>query len=152
MNITKSVFYCLALIGPFLLDRISKYYVARYLVNECPVTYFFSLERTLNRGVSWGMLYSHNPMVFVLVGMLISVVVGILAWYTFRRWYRQKFILGELLVLSGALSNLVDRVWYGGVLDFMLFYCHGWSFPVFNVADIFIVVGVGIMFITSFQE
>ena len=58
---------------------------------------------------------------------------------------------GLTLILGGAAGNLVDRVAYGKVVDFLLFHAYGWSYPAFNVADSAITVGAAILIIESFM-
>jgi len=59
---------------------------------------------------------------------------------------------GKVLILGGALGNLYDRIFYGAVRDFIDAYLWGWNYPVFNVADIVLVVGIGVLLICSFRE
>ena len=57
---------------------------------------------------------------------------------------------GLALIVSGALGNLVDRVWHGYVIDFFLFHLPGWSFAIFNLADVFITLGAGLVILDEF--
>ncbi len=75
-----------------------------------------------------------------------------LAFYTYLRWRKGFWIGGECFVLAGSLSNIVDRIIYHGVLDFILLSFNTWSWPVFNIADMAIVFGVGIMIIQGYKE
>ena len=58
--------------------------------------------------------------------------------------------LAEVAVIAGASSNIIDRFWYGGVVDFILLEYEQWSWPLFNVADIVIVGGIIVMVFNSF--
>jgi signal peptidase II len=62
------------------------------------------------------------------------------------------FALALSLVLGGALGNLIDRVLYGYVIDFLLFYWHDYSFPSFNLADSAITLGAGLLLLDSFKK
>lgn len=152
MNKKRSLLYFSVLVVPFIIDRVTKYWAINYALENCPVNQYLSFDLVINRGISWGMFHSPNPVVFTLVSSLIGLTVGLLGWYIWSRLQQQQFILGELLVMSGAISNLIDRVLHVGVVDFILFSCGSYSFPVFNVADVCIVVGLGIMVITSLCE
>lgn len=142
----RSLFYFWVAVLPFVLDRVTKFLMMRvcaqlpYVV--CPI---LTIDCSFNRGVSWGVLHAAATWQFVAVSVLISCIAAGLCVYVYQR-YRDGFaIYGELLVISGALSNLVDRVLYGGVLDFINVSWHGWSWPAFNFADMSIVVGIIIM-------
>lgn len=102
---------------------------------------FFSLQFVYNPGAAFGML-ANQKWLFVVVSL--GAVGGIL--YFMRRPEAKQGVLPLAmgLLLGGAIGNLVDRVRYGKVVDFLLFYWREWSFPNFNVADIGITVGVGL--------
>ncbi len=76
--------------------------------------------------------------------MLVTMIVASIAY---RRFLQSRFVLGEVLVVSGSFSNLIDRVLHYGVIDFIQILYGDWSWPLFNIADCCIVVGVIIMFI-----
>ena len=77
--------------------------------------------------------------------MLVTTILTIHALYMLRNGEQ---IVGELLVLSGACSNLVDRFVYGAVLDFIDLYVGPWHWYTFNLADTWVVVGVGVGFLS----
>ncbi len=62
--------------------------------------------------------------------------------YSLQPWRTNKQIIGETLVLIGAISNLADRFFYKGVIDFISISAYGWSWPAFNMADVYIVIGI----------
>ena len=64
------------------------------------------------------------------------------AWYVYRQG---QSILGEILVISGACANLIDRVIYGAVIDFIYLHIDSWSWPIFNIADVSVIIGVAFM-------
>lgn len=136
----------------FFVDRLTKYLVVNYLTSNYQITSFFSFDFVMNRGVAWGFFHSeaHGP--FVLLSIMILGVVMLLASFAYRRLYEEDLIIGEVLVISGALSNIIDRIIYRGVVDFIVFSWRDFVFPAFNVADICIVLGVGIMFISVYKK
>ena len=144
-HIIRLLIYVLVSTGIITLDQLTKQLALAHL--ETPLELFrgLSLVLTKNRGISWGMLYANSSLSFILLGLLVASVIGILAFHTYDKWRQRQSVIGEFLVLSGALSNLFDRVFYQGVVDFIEFSCCGWYWPAFNLADCAIVVGVGIM-------
>ena len=133
------------------IDRITKYFVM-YELPDFVVNQFLSINYMINRGISWGLLHYNDHARFMAVNILIGIVIALLVMHIFVRIKEKKMIVGETLVLAGALSNFADRFLYGGVVDFLAFSYQAWSFPVFNVADMFIVGGVGIIIILQYRD
>lgn len=98
----------------------------------------FSLMHVTNTGAAWGVFPRH----FVLLLLLrTGVVVGLLFHLLFSKpSFRSNFPLW--LIVTGALGNIVDMLVYGHVIDFLHFQFFGWSFPIFNIADSCITIGV----------
>lgn len=140
-----SFWYFLLFSGVLTADRITKNWALEYCIEPYQINQFLSFELIFNRGVSWGLFNSSSDLVFSLVSLLIVGIMIGLGLYTFVRWNNTHWVIGEVLVLSGALSNMVDRVLYHGVVDFILLSAYGYSWPIFNIADACIVVGVGFM-------
>ncbi len=128
-----------------LLDRLSKWYALQQWQVPMHINQFLTFELAYNRGISWGMFHSASDFVFVLVSIAIGVVTLFVAGTAWIRFMNGQSIIGELLVVAGSVSNLIDRVLYGGVVDFILLSYGEWSWPVFNFADMAIVLGVGVM-------
>lgn len=132
-----------------LLDRITKIWALLMCQSEQEITPFFATKCILNRGISWGLFQSDNGYIFAIISVLIALFIGLFIWWVARSVQSLGSLMGVALVLSGATSNLFDRVWYGGVIDFIVLSYHTWTFPVFNIADVAICVGVAILFLTS---
>ena len=79
----------------------------------------------------------------IIIIVVTGFIIGFIGYYLFKkaRYYER---LPLALIVGGALGNLVDRVRFGAVIDFLDFHIGGWHWPAFNVADICIVVGVGL--------
>lgn len=75
-----------------------------------------------------------------------------LAFYTFFQWKQNQSILAEVFILAGGLSNIIDRFVYSGVVDFIVLGYKDWFWPVFNVADAFIVLGVTLMMVSCIDN
>jgi len=140
MRFFRYIFFFTICLG---LDRWTKLLALR---NNVDLQVFPILNFSLiwNRGVSWGLFHGASEYGFYLLTLFIILVTIGLAYYTFyHQLYKNKAnILLEILVLSGAVSNIVDRFVYGGVIDFIQFHVGSWYFPTFNIADIFVVCGV----------
>jgi signal peptidase II len=125
------------------LDQVIKYAVEVYLpMHELiPVLPFWALYRTHNLGVAFSML-SHLDSWFI-IGLRLAIVAFVL-WLWRKTGPEQHFAhLGFAMIIAGALGNIIDRITYGYVVDYILFYTETWSFAVFNLADSFITVGAG---------
>lgn len=146
-------FFLYALVGVAIiaLDRLTKL-MALQLEEAHHVTSFLSYDLVLNRGISWGILHSSSSVVFVAITAIIMVILlGIIA-HALMRLSAGHWVWAEVLIVSGAVSNMVDRFVYGGVVDFIHVSYAGWSFPVFNIADIAVVTGVALLFWEFYQE
>lgn len=106
-----------------------------------PVTSFFDLTLVWNRGISYGMFQQHSELGrwFLVIG---SVAAS--AWLYAILWRAPDRLTAASLglLIGGALGNAADRLMYGAVFDFAHFHIGDWSWYVFNVADVAIVVGV----------
>ena len=148
----KKMLYALLVVSILAIDRFTKTYALRHWQDEFVVNPFLFFQVTINRGISWGLLnYSHTS-IFVAVTVAIALVTGALIWYSWLRFNHKKPIFGELCVIAGSISNIIDRMLYSGVVDFIVVHKDSWTWPVFNVADSFIVLGVGIMFMQLMTE
>ena len=109
--------------------------------NGLEVTKYFNLVYVENRGVSFGM-FSEWGILGRYFFSIFSIVVGcfliLYAIFTDTKVFRIS--LG--LISSGALGNAIDRVYFGGVIDFIDFFIYNFHWPAFNFADIFITIGV----------
>ncbi|CEO13155.1 lipoprotein signal peptidase [[Clostridium] sordellii] len=130
--------YILIIIGLIAIDQISKYLAVNYLANigSIPIIKnIFHLTYVENRGAAFGM-FQNNQIIFIVVA-IVACVFGL--YYLYKK---DLNILGKsaiILIISGALGNLIDRIRLGFVVDYFDFRVI-WDY-VFNVADVFVVVG-----------
>lgn len=114
---------------------------------------FFSLVHVLNKGAAFGILSDENigwQRAFFIVTALVAV--GVIVYLIHTGHARDRFgAWGLGLVLGGALGNLADRVRIGYVVDFLDFHLGGWHWPAFNVADIGITCGVGLLIVSFYR-
>ena len=115
------------------------------------VDQYWDWELSMNPGSAFGLFARDNARIFLsIVG--IAAVLGMI-WMLRKARKDQRVLHWALaLVAGGAIGNLVDRIYYGVVTDFVLLNWHGHGWPIFNVADIVLVVGVGLMFIDIQKE
>ena len=133
-------------------DQITKQLVVRHLdwYDVVPVIPHFNLVHMKNTGAAFSMLSNAPPAFFVILGSAVSL--GILWWL--RRNPRGQTVLAAALslVMGGALGNVIDRVTRGHVVDFIDFYVGSWHFAAFNVADIAISIGTGLLILDMFLD
>ncbi len=108
----------------------------------------FCLNKVMNPGGAWGLLGSY-PLILMPIRLLI--LFGIIFYFFFgHRESKKTFPL--LLIIIGALSNILDYFFYGAVIDLFHFILWGYSFPVFNIADISIFFGIMQLMIKSLMQ
>ena len=135
-----------------VLDQLTKYLALEGISPLEPINVlpFLDLKLTWNQGVSFGIFGGGSvpPFALILVALLISIF---LIW---QLWNSKKLILGLGfgLIIGGAVGNVIDRAIYGAVIDFILLSWRSWSWPVFNVADMAISCGVGLIIIDSLWQ
>jgi len=151
-SIKRAVGYGLVGVILFIIDRIAKYTVLGLCAQGCRINEYLSFELVYNRGTSWGLFHSQTDAVFWLVtAVVIAITIGVIS-YAAVRLRAGYMILGEVMVIAGSLSNIVDRFWYKGVIDFIELSFRGWQWPSFNGADMLIVFGVLIMMMEQYKK
>lgn len=147
----NSLWYGLWFTFVFLLDRLTKQW-ALSLATTYVVTPFLAFQLVFNRGISWGMLHSDNQIFFSALTACIVIIILLLARHTYMRYKAGRKVFAEIMVLAGAVSNLVDRIVYHGVIDFIHMHLGDWSWPIFNIADTAIVLGIFWMLKEHYNE
>lgn len=108
------------------------------------LTGFFNLTPVWNRGVSFGLFAGHQEWVpWILSAVAVAVAAGLLVWLRRARHPLLAVALGA--VIGGALGNVVDRLRFGAVVDFLDFHISGYHWPAFNIADAAISLGVAMI-------
>ncbi len=143
----KSKFVGFLVLGIVLLDQCAKYVVASAipLNTSIPVIEnLFNLVHIRNPGAAFGFLAGSRGFIRLTFLVLFSLAAMAFIVTLIRRLAEKEtsLILSLAFILGGALGNLIDRVIYGEVVDFLDFYWSGYHWPAFNVADSFITVGV----------
>lgn len=150
MNNKGKIYYITCLV--LLLDQIVK-----IIVNNCMTLYdeiklipnFFSIYYVKNTGAAFSILEGNTTFLIILTIIFILIV---------HRYIKNEKNMTKLssisfgLLLGGMFGNLIDRIIHSGVIDYLSFEFFGYSFPVFNIADIGITVGVTLMLIDMLLE
>jgi len=145
--------YFLVFIYILIIDRFCKAWAYKNLLIEHKINDFLSLKLVMNRGISWGLLNKLGVFGFWILNIfIICLVVFLLIPYAHARWTLRRSIWGEIFVLSGAISNIIDRFYYNAVIDFISLHWGTFYWPTFNIADIFVVTGVSLMFFNGITE
>ncbi len=139
----KIINFFLILSFIFTIDRLSKIYILKYFElnsSEIYLTSFLNLILVWNKGIGFGLLsfegnvFYNSITFFIFIVILILFVVGVK--------YDQKNGYFYMIIIGGALGNLFDRIYYYSVPDFIDFHLGDFHWFVFNVADIFITIGI----------
>ncbi|MED0669231.1 signal peptidase II [Aneurinibacillus aneurinilyticus] len=142
-------YYVLALLV-FFADRIAKWLVVTYMEFGQSIPLWegvFHLTSHRNRGAAFGILENQRGFFIVIT---IAIIVGII-WYLRKAYKESKLVsLALALILGGAIGNFYDRVLTGEVVDFLDFTLI--NFPIFNIADSAIVIGVSLFVIDGIRE
>tara|TARA_Y100000591_G_C21525995_1_gene541742 strand:+ start:61 stop:567 length:507 start_codon:yes stop_codon:yes gene_type:complete len=131
----------------FFLDRISKLYViSAYKNNLDPFLYnsdYLNIYLIWNEGIAFGLFSSTEDSIYNFLTLLIFIIIIILLFMTLRSDGMKKYSL--LFIIGGAIGNLFDRFFYKAVPDFIDFHIGDFHWFIFNIADIFISIGVILM-------
>ena len=129
-----------------VIDQVVKHWMLALLFDPprvLEVTGFFNLVPVWNSGISFGLFGNSSASRWILVGLALVIVVVLLVWL--RRAGTGVVVFALVLVVGGALSNVVDRVLYRAVIDFVDIHGFGFHWPAFNIADMSIVIGTALL-------
>jgi len=133
-------------------DRLTKWWALKDLANGKSIEIipdFFSFSYLENRGAAFGIFQN---MLIILVIITACVLIG-LVYYLIKYKPKSKLLrVSFAMIICGAIGNLIDRVNYNFVVDFILVHYKQHNFPTFNVADIFVVVGTMLLALCIIKE
>ncbi len=126
-----------------LIDQFTKVLIVGFyqLGDSTTVTSFFSLVRWHNTGAAFSFLAGSagwQRWFFTAIGVLAAALI---LWLLKSHSGQKLFSFALACILGGAIGNVIDRLLYGYVVDFLSFHWHNWHFPAFNVADSAITIG-----------
>ena len=148
------IIYILILALIFIgLDQFTKYLIVNNMAlgdSNDIITNFFAITSHRNRGAAWGIL--ENSRLFFLITTTIFLI-GFFYYIIKQKNKLNNFdVLCFSLVIGGAIGNFIDRLWRHEVVDFLDFNLLGYKFPIFNLADTFICIGVFLLLIKVYRE
>lgn len=140
-----------AAIGVMALDQASKWWILEHVMRPPRVielTGFFNLVMGWNRGISFGLFNTASPYnAWILSAIALGIVAALAVWLGRAR---SPFLAAAIgLVIGGALGNVVDRLRFSAVFDFLDIHAAGYHWPAFNVADSAITVGAILLVVES---
>lgn len=146
------MFYYLIALFIILLDQVTKWLIVTkmYLGESIPIIdNFLYITSHRNRGAAWGILQGQMWFFYLITTI---VIIGII--YYIQKAAKGKMLLGVSLafMLGGAIGNFIDRVLRKEVVDFIHTYIFSYNFPVFNIADSALVIGVILLMIQMLRE
>ena len=128
----------------FLLDRISKIYVInldkKFIGSEIFSSKYLNISLIWNEGIAFGLLSFNEKILYDILTIIIFLVIIFIFFLIFNSSGFKKFSL--LIIVSGAIGNFYDRATYRAVPDFIDFHIGNFHWFIFNIADIFITIGV----------
>ncbi len=142
--------YVIAILSMLAADQFSKFYIVKHFALGQKMTIipdFFRLTHVHNTGAGFSILTDQTT--FLSAVSLIAVIALI---YLLRKEKDLLTRISYLMIIAGALGNLIDRFRLGYVVDFLDFVIFGYDFPVFNVADTFITVGCILLILINLKE
>lgn len=159
-----SLYYLLAGFFVLFFDLLSKFLVVQFLplFDRFPYSYpysgipvfkdwwgiEFSIHHVINKGAAWGLFGDYQEILLLTRIVLISFIF----FYLFFLNTKSSWVLPLVLIAFGAIGNIADYFFYGHVVDMLHFVLWGYDFPVFNIADAAISLGVGSLFILFYLE
>ncbi len=144
--------YYLIALFVLVLDQITKWAVVRNMEfgeSIKIIDQFFYLTSHRNKGAAWGMLEGQMWLFYIIT---LVVVAGIIYYMQTQAKGKPLFQVSLAFILGGAIGNFIDRLFRKEVVDFLDTYIFGYDFPIFNIADSALTIGVILLFIQVFKE
>ena len=134
----------LMLIVLFLVDRFSKFFILKLVEQDGMLDFYLNTNLNLyliwNKGIAFGLLSFNESTIYNIITALILIIIFIIIIRIIKSKGFTKYSL--VAVLAGALGNVFDRIYYSAVPDFIDFHINEFHWFIFNIADIFITLGV----------
>jgi signal peptidase II len=144
LNIKKFFIYLGIVLVIFFLDRISKIYILNIAesrgIVEINVNFFLNFILVWNTGIGFGLLSFEHSTIYNFITVLIIIINLLIIYLIFKSYDLRAYFF--ILILGGSLGNLFDRVYYSAVPDFIDLNYKEYHWFIFNVADIFITLGI----------
>jgi signal peptidase II len=137
-----------------LLDQLSKVTLSQLIVygQSERITSFFNLVMVYNKGAAFSFLADQLGWQRYLFAGISAAASLLIIWMLKRHASQSLFCWALALILGGAIGNLIDRIAYGHVIDFLDVHVFGWHWPAFNIADSAITVGAVLFILDEFRR
>ena len=151
MTNKKKIYLFIFVLVFFAIDRISKILILKNSLSEIYINSFLNFSLVWNSGIGFGILQLEANIFYLLISIIITVINLILIyWMLTSSNYLESIFIS--IILGGALGNLFDRYYYSSVPDFIDFHYESFHWFTFNIADIFITIGIiGLIIIDLFK-
>ncbi len=144
LKIKKILSNCIIVLVIFLADRLSKIYILKIAevekVVDMYINQYLNFFLIWNKGIAFGFFSFEKSFVYNLISCVIFIIIISLIFFIIKSEGIKKYAL--ISILGGALGNFFDRIYYLAVPDFIDIHIGGFHWFIFNVADIFITIGV----------
>ena len=155
LNLKKNITYFFLVIVIFLADRLSKVKILKIAELENTVdiylTSYLNFYLIWNKGIAFGLFSYNDSIVYNVMTLIIIIITIIILVMIIKSEGFKKCLL--LFVFGGSLGNIYDRIYYSAVPDFIDFHINNFHWFVFNVADIFITIGIiGLILVETFNN
>lgn len=146
----ENILFIVTLLTIFFLDRYAKITAINILENKknIYINDYLNLDLVFNTGIGFGLLSFNENFYYNLVTILILVVIIIIGVFAFKSKKKEKLFF--TFILGGAIGNVYDRITYKAVPDFIDLHIGNFHWFSFNIADIFITLGIIFMILTEF--
>ena len=145
LNAHKSLRIIFFILLAIIIDQCTKIFVSKLMLSnnfeDISIFSFFNIVFVRNTGVSFGLFSEGGSLgryFFSIFSLTVGLFLILLALFT----ERFIFACGLCLISAGAIGNAIDRIYFGGVIDFIDIYIYNFHWPAFNFADIYISVGI----------
>jgi len=143
-NLKRVIMNSIVVLAIFLVDRYSKIYILKIAdvenVVDIYITQYLNFYLIWNKGIAFGLFSFNETSIYnVITSIIVAITIVILVMIIKNEGFKKYFFL---LIFGGSIGNLFDRIYYSAVPDFIDFHINNFHWFVFNVADIFITLGV----------
>ena len=137
------VFLIIDIVSKLVINNLMDVYDSVIVIRN-----IFNITYVRNTGAAWS-LFAGRTWLLIIVSL---IIISFIILYIYKNRPKNKFeMIGYSLVLGGAIGNFIDRIVYGYVIDFLDFNIFGYDYPIFNIADTFIVIGVIMLCICTWR-
>ena len=150
LNKKLNIFYIIAII--FILDRLSKYFILELSNSDesfiIPMTSFLNFNLVWNSGIAFGLFSFNEQFYYNIITLIIIIITLVILFFAIKSSGVEK--IGFSMIFGGSLGNIFDRLYYTAVIDFIDLHINNIHWFIFNIADIFISLGVIVLILLEF--